>query len=86
MRQLACLPFVLLLAAASARADDVFHMPEGLRSLEFVEVGDPGNAADDTGFGAVGYPFRIGKTEVTAAQWVAFLNTKAKAIKSWAPE
>jgi formylglycine-generating enzyme len=79
MRQLACLPFVLLLAAASARADDVFHMPEGLRSLEFVEVGDPGNAADDTGFGAVGYPFRIGKTEVTAAQWVAFLNTKAKA-------
>ncbi|MDA0813599.1 MAG: SUMF1/EgtB/PvdO family nonheme iron enzyme, partial [Verrucomicrobia bacterium] len=54
-------------------------MPDGLRSLEFVEVGSPGNAVDDTGIGAVPYVYRIGKTEVTAAQWVVFLNAKAKA-------
>lgn len=78
---LACCALVTLIGAAAvpAHADDVFHMPEGLRSLEFVEVGAPGNAADDTGFGAVPYVFRIGKTEVTAAQWVVFLNAKAGA-------
>ncbi|MDA1178375.1 MAG: SUMF1/EgtB/PvdO family nonheme iron enzyme, partial [Planctomycetota bacterium] len=39
---------------------------------------DPGNPADLTGYGAVAYPFRIGKYEVTVGQYVAFLNAKAK--------
>jgi formylglycine-generating enzyme required for sulfatase activity len=57
---------------------DVFHMPAGLTSLETVVVGDAGNKADDTGFGAVAYPYHIGKYEVTAAQYVEFLNAKAR--------
>jgi len=64
--------------SAPAPRPDVFHMPAGLRSLETVAVGNPGNPADDTGFGAVSRPFRMGKFEVTAAQYVAFLNAKAK--------
>ena len=43
-----------------------------------VTVGNPGNAADTrydpTGFGSVSYNYRIGKTEVTNAQYVEFLN------------
>lgn len=47
-------------------------------TISTVPVGNPGNAADSTtGCGAVAYKYRIGKTEVTNAQYVEFLNAKA---------
>jgi formylglycine-generating enzyme required for sulfatase activity len=46
-------------------------------SIDWVTVGVPGNAADVTGFGAVAAPYRIGRTEVTNAQYAEFLNAKA---------
>jgi len=48
--------------------------------MEWVTVGDPGNACDVQGhncFGAVGYEFRIAKYGVTNAQYTAFLNAVA---------
>ena len=45
---------------------------------ETVRVGNPGNPADTTGFGAVDYEFRIGKYEVTNAEYCEFLNAVAK--------
>ena len=45
--------------------------------MDWVTVGNAGNAADPlTGYGAVGYEYKIGKYEVTNAQYVAFLNAK----------
>jgi formylglycine-generating enzyme required for sulfatase activity len=41
-------------------------------------VGDPGNAADSTGFGSVAYTYNIGTYEVTAGQYAEFLNAVAK--------
>jgi formylglycine-generating enzyme len=67
----------VVLAAGSAQAD-VFNMGSGLTSLDMVPVGDPGNAADYTGFGAVGYAYRMGKYDVTAGQYCQFLNAVAK--------
>ncbi len=46
-------------------------------SIEWVTVGDTGNAADTTGYGAVADEYRIGKYEVTNAQYADFLNAKA---------
>ncbi len=46
-------------------------------TINTVPVGNPGNAADTTGYGAVGYDYRIGTTEVTNTQYVEFLNAKA---------
>ncbi|NQT88464.1 SUMF1/EgtB/PvdO family nonheme iron enzyme, partial [bacterium] len=43
-----------------------------------VFVGDPGNSPDHTTFGAVRYSYRIGKYEVTNAEYCAFLNAAAK--------
>ena len=63
----------------SLSAADVFHMPAGLKSLELVSVGHPGNPADTNGFGSVAYPYRIGRFEVTTAQYAEFLDAKAKA-------
>lgn len=72
---------VLLFTGAAAQAD-VFNMGPGLTNLETVTVGDPGNVADtryaDPGYGSVGYDYRMGKYEVTAAQYADFLNAKAK--------
>ncbi|MBS0197497.1 MAG: SUMF1/EgtB/PvdO family nonheme iron enzyme [Planctomycetes bacterium] len=64
----------LLQASALAQVD-----PSG---IEFVTIGAPGNPAyagpDNnnavTGRGSVGYEYRIGKTEVTTAQWMEFFN------------
>ena len=50
-------------------------------NLEFVTVGNPGNAPDthpSAPFGAVAYVYRIGKFEVTAGQYCDFLNAVAK--------
>ena len=45
--------------------------------IEWVTVGDAGNAADKTGYGAVGYEFQIAKFEVTIGQYAEFLNAVA---------
>jgi len=63
----------LVLFAGSAQAD-VFNMPTGQTSLQFVTVGDPGNASDISGYGSVDYTYRIGKYEVTNLQYTEFLN------------
>ncbi|MEB2346856.1 MAG: SUMF1/EgtB/PvdO family nonheme iron enzyme [Deltaproteobacteria bacterium] len=68
---LAILSWVLLATPASAV------------TFEWVTVGDPGNAPDaaenclGTGCGAVAHVFEIAKYEVTQAQYVEFLDTKA---------
>jgi len=44
-------------------------------NFDFVTIGNAGNAPDsatDNLYGAVGYDYRIGKYEVTNAQWNAF--------------
>jgi formylglycine-generating enzyme len=70
--------FLYFLSAGVARAD-VFNMPEGLTSLEMVTVGNPGNDNDpETGYGRVDYSYQIGKYEITAGQYTAFLNAVAK--------
>ncbi|MCE5323693.1 formylglycine-generating enzyme family protein [bacterium] len=53
--------------------------------IDTVTVGDAGNAADTcvmsdgtTGYGSVSYTYNIGKYEVTAGQYTAFLNAVAK--------
>jgi formylglycine-generating enzyme required for sulfatase activity len=66
------------LAMASAAKADVFNLPAGETSLQFVTVGDPGNAPDTNGLGSVPYTFQMGQTDITVAEYVAFLNGVAK--------
>lgn len=40
-------------------------------------VGDAGNSADSTGYGAVSYGYHVGTYEVTNSQYVSFLNEVA---------
>lgn len=40
--------------------------------IDFVTIGDVGNAADDTGYGSINYNYFIGKYEITNAQWNQF--------------
>ncbi|MGA2255960.1 MAG: SUMF1/EgtB/PvdO family nonheme iron enzyme, partial [Thermoguttaceae bacterium] len=66
----------LVASAASAQAD-VFNMPSGQTSLQFVTVGDSSNAADTTGYGSVPYVYQMGKYDVTVGQYCQFLNAVA---------
>ena len=83
--QIMVLAVVVVLANGLARAD-VFNMPTDQTSLEFVTVGDPGNAGEQsrlsagdlTYYGAVAHTYQIGKYDVTTAQYVEFLNAVAK--------
>jgi hypothetical protein len=44
----------------------------GLASLQFVTVGDPGNAPDTTGYGSVPYTYQMGEYDVTVGQYCQF--------------
>ena len=46
-------------------------------TIDWVTVGDAGNANDTTGYGAVNYEYQIGKYDVTIGQYTAFLNAVA---------
>jgi sulfatase modifying factor 1 len=53
------------------------HAQSPLVTIDTVTVGDAGNAADSTGYGAVADVFAIGKYEVTIGQYNTFLNSVA---------
>jgi sulfatase modifying factor 1 len=44
-------------------------------TIAWSPVGNPGNANDTTGFGAVDHSYNIGTYDVTNSQYVAFLNS-----------
>lgn len=66
------------LAAAAASLLPVTLAVAHPVTMDWSTVGNAGNAADPTtGFGSVGYEYRIGTYEVTNAQYAAFLNAVA---------
>ena len=46
-------------------------------NIDWVSVGDPGNAGDTTGYGAVAYEYRISRYEVANTDYAEFLNAVA---------
>ena len=64
--------FCLLIAVASGTSQAQVVPP-----IDWVDVGDPGNAADTTGYGAVPYSFKIMKFEFRNDQYTSFLNSVA---------
>ncbi|MFG0327396.1 MAG: SUMF1/EgtB/PvdO family nonheme iron enzyme [Phycisphaerales bacterium JB037] len=65
------------LLAAATTASLLATSTRAQIEIEWVTVRDAGNPADAIGFGAVGYDYRIGRHEVTNAQYAAFLNAVA---------
>jgi len=58
------------------------HAQAPLVTIDTVTVGDAGNAADTTTYGAVTNVFAIGKYEVTIGQYNTFLNSVASVTSS----
>jgi formylglycine-generating enzyme len=75
MRKHTAFLVVAALFAAFTSISSLHAQP--LVNIETVTVGDPGNAADTTGYGAVADVFAMGKYEVTIEQYTAFLNAVA---------
>jgi formylglycine-generating enzyme required for sulfatase activity len=72
---------VLQIAAAAIPLITITSFARAI-TIDTVPVGNAGNAPDTrydaTGFGSVGYHYRIGKYEVTAGQYTEFLNAVAQ--------
>jgi formylglycine-generating enzyme required for sulfatase activity len=65
-----------LLAASAVLAMGITMANAGI-SIELVSVGNAGNVADGSGYGAVSNDYAIGKYEVTIGQYTSFLNAVA---------
>lgn len=50
------------------------YVEQSAANMSMVTVGDAGNAADTTGYGAVPYSYKIGAYDVTGSQYRDFLN------------
>jgi len=62
---------LILLIVVSAQAQMItqnFGTGANTFSIDFVEIGNLGNAADTTGYGSVGYSYNIGKYEISRDQ------------------
>jgi formylglycine-generating enzyme len=46
--------------------------------IDYVPVGNAGNANDSTGYGSVAYAYKIAKNETTISQYAEFLNAAAQ--------
>ncbi len=46
-------------------------------TIDWVDISNPGNPDDTTGYGKVDYNYKISKYEITTAQYVEFLNAVA---------
>jgi formylglycine-generating enzyme len=64
-------PILILFLALPVLAD-TFGIGANQINITFVDIGNPGNAADDTGFGAVAYPYRISTFEISEAMIAAY--------------
>jgi hypothetical protein len=69
-RLLTCVALASSLAALA-------NAPAHAVTIDLVTVGDSGNTADTTGYGAVGYEYSISKYAVTINNYTAFLNSVA---------
>jgi len=75
MKSHTCFYVAVALFAAFTLVPNLQAQP--LVNIETVTVGDAGNAADSTTYGAVADVFAIGKYEVTISQYTTFLNSVA---------
>ena len=56
---------ILLFPLATAHATTTFGGGVNTFTMNFVTIGNPGNLADDTGYGFVGYTYQMGVNEVS---------------------
>jgi formylglycine-generating enzyme len=74
MVSFARLPRVVYMVGVAALLGSLAVSAHAAPIIDWVTVGDAGNAADDTTYGAVAEDFRIMKYEWTNSQYVEFLN------------
>ena len=69
---------LLTMAVFCAVASCLSFLAAHAVTIDMATVGNPGNAADTTGYGRVDYQYGIGKTHITIEQYCEFLNAVAK--------
>lgn len=62
---------LLVMAGLTAARADTFGTGANQFTLDFTTIGNPGNSADTTGYGSVGYAYRISTYEISQNQITA---------------
>ncbi len=62
----------------AALASIALVLPAAAVTIDWVTVGNAGNANDTTGYGGVAYTYKIARNETTIGQYCEFLNAVAK--------
>ena len=65
---LSLLVAVALIGSVSQSKADTFGSGDNQFTIDFTTIGNPGNAADFTGYGSVGYSYRIGTYAISQNQ------------------
>jgi formylglycine-generating enzyme required for sulfatase activity len=68
MKKILLATAILAGASLTAAHADNFGTGANQFTLDFTTIGNPGNAADTTGYGSVGYEYRIGTHEISQYQ------------------
>lgn len=71
-------PHIVIAATVVWMVAGLSEPPARAVTIDLVTVGNPGNAADTTGYGAVDYGYQIGKFAVTIGQYKDFLSAVAQ--------
>jgi sulfatase modifying factor 1 len=71
-REMKCKSSLVVVAVLGVASIASAELIRGI-DIDFVTIGNPGNPAFSTGHGAVDYVYRIGKYEITNAQWDQFV-------------
>ena len=71
-------PISFAFGLAALASISLVNSASAVVSIDYVSVGNAGNAADTTGHGAVAYEYKIAKNETTIGQYAEFLNAVAK--------
>jgi len=69
--------FAAVLAVSGSFAD-TFGIGSNQFTVDFVNIGNAGNAADGSGYGAVDHDYRMGKYEITIAQFTKAYNVDGR--------
>ena len=68
---------LVMFAGIVVKAESIMHGTTTI-DMDFVHIGHAGNAADQSGYGAVDYNYQIGTFEVTEKQWTSVVNADSR--------
>ncbi|MEN7973462.1 MAG: hypothetical protein ABFR47_06470, partial [Verrucomicrobiota bacterium] len=70
--------FAAVMGVAGVLHADTIDHGGTIVSMDFASIANLNSVSDSSGYGAVGYAYRMGKYEVTASQWATVIAADSR--------